>query len=944
MANKQTLPNTQRFQESYINTNGAPQLPSIDYKSPLRGIAGVIEQARDFENTYTKLRYEGYQAQGTKLMSDMAHAMEDAKDPCELEDIRKQYESQLNTIGGDDIFGRSYRKSQYFTNFKNKWDINAEKMYLNRMHAFEEIAATANAQDIANAVSESTNPDDIMSAAFSYEGSLANITHMSAEKKYNLMNGMLKTVIGNTAALNPDTADAIVDKYGEKLGEYGIDTADIRTKTDARRRALRAEARAEAAQRRAEVKEARESTLANLQAKILMNPNQADQIISEASTIDDKLFVSLSDWNRKRVGKNNESPYKQDFLNHIRSSEGTPQEKVKSFYEENPEALFDSGSRSAADQYLQVNPKGESSKEEDKILSKARKAAESKETWTKFEEENFVDLASYSKTRTFRDDINKKYGITTEKYPDTIINEIKSNPDFSQQDIDSMRISVQNDPLLSPAERNKIHDELDKKQNILDKREEKEEKAREKTQKEQTAAQKEVDKQNSLRALNEVRNATTSSEADDVIMRNKGVLSEADKGKALAIRNSLRKDEATAQNKTEAQIVKDKHDKNYFDMQSNIDSLTQADIDQAADDDMISYSQARNLTKQLQENRNEQIKQLEKDKIAEEKLLVAKNSLNNQITDPATLTTDKAKQYALNEMPKVYDNQYIAKLSEIKNTAFEKGDMSEDEQRKAVNDLNALNPLGKHAPEEEVAKIAKDCRTDVLKNLRTNINQWIPIRGTKPNDIELKAREEAYNEAATMAQESKRPLSTAEIKGICDKYRPKPEDYVQSLDYVKLDAMKDSLFIKTTEKGVDAYGGETKRDYVTLSSTAKFTDLDNYIQTVQRAENLTPTERKKLSEPFYKYMSEIVKRSSKEDTIEAYAMRKVIETFNGSGVPIDEPTKLYEIYRDVINTLEQRGAERSNSTGWWIFGVTETEIDDVIDEKMKLPKGNRYGK
>lgn len=230
MANKQTLPNTQRFQESYINTNGAPQLPSIDYKSPLRGIAGVIEQARDFENTYTKLRYEGYQAQGTKLMSDMAHAMEDAKDPCELEDIRRNYESQLNRIGGDDIFGKSYRKSQYFTNFKNKWDINAEKMYLNRMHAFEEIAATANAQDIANAVSESTNPDDIYAALRSYDSSLAGITHMTAEKKYNLLNSVLDTTLDNVVSLNPDTAEAFVNKYGDELGEYGLDKAGLISK------------------------------------------------------------------------------------------------------------------------------------------------------------------------------------------------------------------------------------------------------------------------------------------------------------------------------------------------------------------------------------------------------------------------------------------------------------------------------------------------------------------------------------------------------------------------------------------------------------------------------------------------------------------------------------------------------------------------------------------
>lgn len=937
MANKQTLPNTQRFQESYIQTKGAPLIPSISYNSPLRGVADVVDKADKFMGDYTKLRYEGYEAQGTKLMADMAHAMEDAKDPCELEDIRKQYESQLNTIGGDDFFGKSYRKSRYFNSFKDKWQLNAEKMYLNKMHDFEEIAATANAQEIANAISESENPDDIMAAVNTYNASLAGITHLTADKKYNLMNGMLKTVMGNTAALNPNTADAIVDKYGDELGKYGLDTADIKIKTEARRKAMRSEARAEAAQRRAEVKEARDSMLANLQAKILMNPNQADQIISEASTVDDKLFVSLSDWNRKRVGKNNESPYKQDFLNHIRSSEGTPQEKVKSFYEENPEALFDSGSRSAIDQYLQINPKGESSKEEDEILSEARKAAETKEGWTKYAEDNFIDLASYSKTRTFRDDINKKYGIVNEKYVDSIINEIKSNPDFTQQDIDRMRISTQDDELLSQADKNKVHDELDKKQTILERREEKEEKAQEKVRKEQTAAQKEVDKQNSAKALNEVRNATTSSEADNIIAQNRGVLNETDKGKALTIRNSLRKDEAKAQNKTEEQLRKERHDKNFLDMQSNIDSLTQAEIDSAADDDMISYSQARNLTKQIQKNRDKNVEQLKKDKISEEKILVAKNALNNEVTDPETLTTAAGKEYALNQMPKVYDNKYVAKLSEIKNTAFSKGDMTEDEQRKAVNELNALNVLGKHAPEEEVARIAKDCRTDLLKNLRTNINAWIPIRGSKANAIELKAREDAYNELATMAQESKRPLTTAEIKSICDKYRPKSEDYVQDIDeaYYGLLAQKGSLFVDVKQTGESDYNGKESRKTVDLTSTATFNQFDDYMQNVTnnyKAGKITQKQYQELYKPIAMYMGEIVNRAYKYDTVEAYAMRRVLETFNGGKT--DNATDVYEIYRDVMNTLEQQDFERTGGTGFWSFGA-KGKIDKIVEERIK---------
>ena len=392
-----------------------------------------------------------------------------------------------------------------------------------------------------------------------------------------------------------------------------------------------------------------------------------------------------------------------------------------------------------------------------------------------------------------------------------------------------------------------------------------------------------------------------------------------------------RKDEATAQNKTEAQIVKDKHDKNYFDMQSNIDSLTQADIDQAADDNMISYSQARNLTKQLQKNRDKQIKQLEKDKTAEEKLLVAKNSLNNQITDPATLTTNEAKEYAQKEMPKVYEKQYVAKLSEIKNTAFEKGDMSEDEQRKAVNDLNALNPLGKHAPEEEVARIARDCRTDLLKNLRTNINAWIPIRGTKANDIELKAREEAYNELAAMANESKRPLTTAEIKDVCDKYRPKLDDYVQNTDVSKLEAMKDNLFAKAS-KTTKSKGYTTKEETYVLKTDSKFKDLNDYIDLVEKADGLTDSERTKLYKPVFMNMQHVIAQALKENTIESYAMKRLIDIKYGGDT--SNPTA---IYKDWVKIMQNAALEsrRKEKPDWFYGGATTGDIDNVINQEMK---------
>ena len=512
-----------------------------------------------------------------------------------------------------------------------------------------------------------------------------------------------------------------------------------------------------------------------------------------------------------------------------------------------------------------------------------------------------------------------------------IINQIKSNPNFTQQDIDRMRISTQDDELLSQAEKNKVHDELDKKQTILDRREDKEEKAQEKVRKEQTAAQKEVDKQNSAKALNEVRNATTSSEADNIIAQNRGILNETDKGKALTIRNSLRKDEAKAQNKTEEQLRKERHDRNFLDMQSSIDSLTQAEIDSAADDDMISYSQARNLTKQIQKNRDKNVEQLKKDKTSEEKILVAKNSLNNQITDPATLTTNEAKEYAQKEMPKVYDNKYVAKISEIKNTAFSKGDMTEEEQRKAVNELNALNVLGKHAPEEEVARIAKDCRTDLLKNLRTNINAWIPIRGSKANAIELKAREDAYNELATMAQESKRPLTTAEIKDVCDKYKPKLEDYVQNTDVAKLEAMRDDLFAKSS-RTVKSKGFSTKEDTYVLKTNAKFKDLSGYIDLVEKAEGISDSERAKLYKPVYMNMQHVIAQALKENTIESYAMRRLIDIRYGGDT--SDPTAIYKDWARIMQnaTLESRRKEKPDM--FW-GGATTDDIDNIINQDMK---------
>lgn len=260
MANKQTLPNMTDVQRSYVNTRQAPQMPSINYRSPLRDDAGVMEKAEGFVKTYTDLRYEQYEAEGTKLLADMAHEIEDSTDPCQLQDIKNAYDEKLRNVGGDDFFAKNYRNSQYFTKFKKRWDIDTEKMYLQKMHSFDEIQAEATGQQIANAIATTSDPAAINGALQSYNAALNRVQHLSAEKKLDLLQGMLKTTLGNTVANNPDTAEAFINQYGEAWGGYGLNTTDtlekVRTKRlqdyrlqksiDAENRRLAREAKKEA--------------------------------------------------------------------------------------------------------------------------------------------------------------------------------------------------------------------------------------------------------------------------------------------------------------------------------------------------------------------------------------------------------------------------------------------------------------------------------------------------------------------------------------------------------------------------------------------------------------------------------------------------------------------------------------------------------------------------
>ena len=96
MANKQTTPQMVGVQGSYVNTNGNPLIPQTNWKSPLRQIAQIGEQGVTLAKQYQDIKFDGYQAQYSIMANQMYHEMQDATDPCQIDEIQKKYEQKFS--------------------------------------------------------------------------------------------------------------------------------------------------------------------------------------------------------------------------------------------------------------------------------------------------------------------------------------------------------------------------------------------------------------------------------------------------------------------------------------------------------------------------------------------------------------------------------------------------------------------------------------------------------------------------------------------------------------------------------------------------------------------------------------------------------------------------------------------------------------------------------
>lgn len=948
MANKQTLPNQVDVRGSYINTNGAPQMPSINYKSPLRDVAGVVDYANQFVGTYTKLRNEQYEAQGVGLMNRMAHEMEDAKDPCELQDIKNAYDQQLNEIGGDDLFAKNYRNSQYFQNFKNKWNLNTEKLYLNKMHDFENIAAVSAGQEIANTLANAQSSEDINTAIQAFNSSLSEITHLSADHKYKLLSNMISASLGNVVANNPQVAEDFINRYGEHWGKFGLDTADVATKIDNRKRAMRAEARREEAHQRALIKDAREAETDRLKASIIKNPENAEAIIAEAGTIDDKMFVSLNDWYRKGIGKDKagtQSQYVKEFIE---------AEDKDAYVKEHLEAINDQKYRAAVNFYYdKVNKKASTTpekEEEHNLVEGMEEAAkESQEAYEDYVDEHFAEIAKYDKTRSMQSALDKKYGIKENSYLDLYMNDINSM-DLSLDDVKAERARLQKNTLLSAADKNKVYKVLNSIETKLNSAEEKAERKEERIAEKEVKAQEKADKEESAQALNEVYSQVTNgSEAvNDAYLKNLSKLNTSDRGKAIRQLNTLIREEAKGDAKAENEAIKQNQAMNYMALNNQIidGTLTDPDvIEQAAEDGLITPQNAVRLQNKLHERNNKQSEADKKELIERDKLLIYSNSEKGIVTPMDELKSGNTEVIRARnvEANKITENNYKKRLAEITSEIYDNLP-DEEAQRGYVNDLTRLNVSGTHTPEQDVQKVISQVSNsdfDKFRNLKTKLFAFMgaPLSGKNYSAYEMELRNSALDEAYNFAKDKGRAPTTEELSQIAGKYMPTKVGFNQYRDtrdsaYFNLLSERNSLFepvkFKTDENG-------TKVATYQLNKNYKFTDFDNYTQRLEQArDKISDSDYKELYKPVALYLGDILRKAQSENTIEAYAMRSLLQKKYSNR--IEDPAMIYEDYRKLIENLETEGVDRSKDVGRF-FGTTKSDVDAALDKMFEI-QGN----
>lgn len=962
-----SLPNTTDTGRGFIKTVDTPRVPAMDYRSGFKDVGVAIDNTNKFLGEYSQMKYEGFQADLDRLELEHLHEMQDATDPCDLEDINKKWQKNYDTALKDDIWSRSYYKSSFYKKWQDRNQKAQQQIYYAKQHEFAEICATDTLNKMAETASLLDNPADVQQYIENANAMLANTKHLTAEAKYKLMTNFYKDTVSRLYDSDPNKAVAFLDGVGNKYDGYGVSSEEIKTKAANYNKAKERERQADIARAQRMAENTNKAIATQLKARILQNPDQAEAIIDSASG-NDSVFVNVSDWYRKGIGKDTNkarSPLSQTVTSELVSGK-SPQE----VYEAHPELINDPNASSALKNAIDIEKKLNPSETED-IAKQVKAEIATLDT----EEEFYAFIANPEKLTRANvyasealKNVGKQYGYGEKPEYDSLSLEIANASNL--ETVENLRESVATSN-LGNDDKTKLTKALNTRETaIITKMNSEENKAyrkevREEKQREKERKQVSDEAEDSLYPYEKQGADVYSTEAEKVW---KTLTPEA-KRRVMATSKQLAKDE----NKEAKDLFKQGQEARYSELNKmlNNGNLTQEIIDEEEKNRNISHEQSvklsNGLTKQNEKNRKEQHKL----DVEEDKELIYVNANNGVATDASELKTNDSSVLSLLKIQneKVNNNNYNKELANITDYIWQHPEIvnNEEEKNNLVSRLIALNrnelPSGglSRSPVDDIEKVVSRVTKAYAgkeKSFRDSLARKLgsPRFGRTFTPYENDKRASAFKELEDLIDSGKE-ISDDDINRIANTYMPNKEEYYRQAKnndetYYSLVGQRDSLFIKSVEKGEDEFGGSTKREYISLSSKATFNDFDNYIQNLQNnhslnsdgsAGALTEKQYQELYEPAAKYMSEIIRRSQKGNTIETYAMQKVIETYSGKGVPISNPTELYEIYRDVMNTLEEKGAERGGKVAL-LWGFTKTDIDNVVNEKMKMPKGNRYGK
>lgn len=927
MANRISVPSMARTQKSMISGSRNPEMPTIDFRSGLKDVGTAIQNTADFTETYTKLRYEQYQAKMQNLEMQQLHEMEDASDPCELEEINKKYEKAYNTLLGDDYFTRSYYKSRFYQNWQTQHQANQQKAYLAKQHEFEDIQAVATLNEMASTMALYSDPRDMHQILKNGEAMLDGIGHMTAKRKFELMSAFYEQSVGKLMTANPNAVITWLDYAGNSYDEYGLDSNALRQKVSAYNKALESEKRI--IENFEYTKKQREQTakINYYKSQILQNPNMTESILSKALLEDDKIYVDLFEFVKNNTPKSSQrSQMSKDFTKAY--AEGGVK-GAEDFIKNNPNAVNDPNTMTAYENVKKIN-KSESDAD---ALLKEMQDAFSEGKYKDFRTKHLAEILITDKTRSadtaYRNELNLSSnadGYTIRIANSSDIGEITDIADEALSDAsltnkDKTSIAKYRNTRIS-----QIENKADKKETKIQKQQ------KEKITEESAKAYGEI--------LSEQNNGSEAIKNKFKEVNDK--LTMADKNKAIALYNKTVKEEG----KEQKDLLKEAQEANYNELMGlyRKGNLSQEKIDDAFEKGNISIEHKEKLEQTLFKAEIKQAEQTEKDNKEQALKTIYNADVNGETVDVSKLPSQDAdvikaaNSVNLKNGKRVYTNEKNNIFGEMLDNSMPDDEVIEGWKNRLIE----KNYLGNtELPEQWIENTLTSIRgieQSKASFVKSKIDTLFgkPINGKSFSEYETSLKDLAYKEALKSVVDGKTP----NFEEIYKNHKPTKEGlslYYQTRDnaYYGQLGIRDNIFEKRTITEGDSED-KVQSSYYLVKKGVKASQYIDYIKTIEnnREEGYyTDAQYKELFKPVAINKGYILNTLAEENikTVEGRVARKLKEI---NGNKIGNPNDFYEDFWNCISFVEGKGEERSDRYNPWFFD----EVEKYVVEWYKTTK------